>query len=87
MGIALAFHVTVCEMPVQPGVIRTLERALRVVCSIVPKDFSSQGIGGSDLPPAVEDALGLIKIHGFSDIVGNNGVVLPELRDAIDLNS
>lgn len=44
------------------------------------------GIGSHDLPTAMHNTLGLVKVHGFGNIVRDDGIVLPPLRNAINLN-
>ena len=86
MGIAFALHVAGSERVGEPGIIRALDGIFFVIHEVVAQDFSSDGVGCGDLASAVNDALGLIKIHGLRDVVGNNGIVLPHFGDAIYLN-
>jgi hypothetical protein len=84
--VAFALHVAGSKHAVNPGSLRALDWIFPVIGEVIPQNFCLRGISGRDLRPAVDDAMGLIKIDGLGDIVGNNGIVLPDLGDAIHLH-
>jgi len=84
--VAFALHVTGGEDTVRPGGLRALDWVLPIIEQVIAEDLSFCGIGSDDLAPAVDDALRLIKVHRFGHIVGNHGIVLPELGYAIHLD-
>ncbi len=86
MEIALALDVAGGEDAVPPGGFRALDGRFLVIHAVVAEDFGSGGVGGGDPAPAMDDALGLIKVHGFGDVVRNDRIVLPYLGHAIDLH-
>jgi len=57
-----------------------------VVRTKIAEDASASGIGGANLPLAVEKAIKLIKIHGLGDVGGDECVVFAPFLDAIHLN-
>jgi len=52
----------------------------------IAEDAGARWIGGANLGLAVEQAIELIKIDGLQDIGRDYGVILTELRNAIDLD-
>ena len=81
-----ALHVAGGEDAVPPGGFRAVHRTFLVIDAVVAEDFGLSRIGGGDLAAAVNEAFGLIKVDGFGDVIGNDGIVLPKLGDAIDLD-
>jgi len=79
-------HVIGSEEALCPRGLGALNRVLLVIHEVVSEDLSFSGVGGDDLPAAMDDAVGLIKVHGLGDIVWNDGIVLPNFGDAIDLH-
>jgi len=71
---------------VEPGSLWTLDGVLLVVDEVVSKNVCLGRISSFDLRAAVDDAMRLIKIDGLGDVVGNDGILLPELGDAIHLD-
>lgn len=86
VGVALAFHVAGGEYAIAPGGVGTIHRSFLVVHEEVAEDLSFGGIGGGDTAASVNDAVGLVEIYGGGDVVGNDGIVLPDFGDAIDLH-
>ena len=86
VGIALALHVAGCEDAVPPGGFGALDGSFLVIHTVVAEDVGSGGVGGGDLALAMNNALGLVEVYGFSNVVGNDGIVLPNFGDAIDLH-
>ena len=85
VGVAFALHVAGGEDAVPEGVLGAGGGIFPVVHEVVAEDFGLCGIGGRDAAATVDDALGLIEVDGLGDIVGDDGVVLPEFGHAIDL--
>lgn len=86
MSVALALHVAGGEDAVPEGVFGAGGGIFPVVHEVIAEDFRLGGIGSGDAAAAVDNALGLIEVDGFNNIVGDDGVVLPEFGDAIDLD-
>jgi len=86
VGIALALHVAGGEDAVPPRSFGALDVILFVIEEVVAQDFGPGGINGGDVATAVDDALSLIKIHGLGYVIRNEGIVLPEFGDTIDLD-
>ena len=84
--IAFAFHVAGSEYTIEPGSVRTLDWIFLVIDTVVSEDLSFGRIGGCDLRLAMNDAMRLIKVHRFGDVVGNYRVVLEGFCDAVHLN-
>ena len=74
------------EEAVCPGSVGAFDGSFLVIDEVVAEDLSFRGIGGDDLRLAVDDAMGLVEVDGLGDIVRNDGIVLPDFGDAIDLN-
>jgi hypothetical protein len=85
-GVTLALHVAGGEEAVCPGGLGACDWCFLVIHAVIPEDFGFCRIGGGDLLPAVHDALGLIKVYGFGDVIWNDGIVLPQFGDAIHLH-
>jgi hypothetical protein len=85
-GIALALHVAGSEYVGEPGILRACHGICFVIHAVVAQNLRSGGVCRGDLASAVNNALGLIKVHGFRDVVGNNGIVLPYFGHAVDLH-
>jgi hypothetical protein len=79
--IALALHVARGEDSVPPGGLSALDGSFLVINPVIPQDFRLCGIRCRDLATAMDNALRLIKVHRFGDVVRNNGIVLPEFGD------
>ena len=75
------------EEAIRPGSLRAIDRIFLVIHAVVSKDLSLRGIGGRDVRPAVDDALRLIEVHSFGDVVWDDRIVLPDFGDAIHLHS
>ena len=86
VGITFALHMAWGEDPIPPGGLRTDDGIFLVIHAIVAEDFGMSGIGSHDLTTAMHDTLGLVKVHGFGNIVRDDGIVLPPLRNTINLN-
>jgi len=71
---------------VEPGSLRALDRVLLVVDEVISQNVRLGRISSFDLRAAVDDAMGLIEIDGLGDVVGNDGILLPEFGDAIHLD-
>src|ERR1700728_4530403 len=84
--ITLALYVAGGQETVCPGGLGASNWRFLVIDSVITEDFGFCRIGGSDVLLAVHDALGLVKIHGFGDVIWNDGVVLPQFGDAIHLH-
>ena len=63
-----------------------LYRLFAIVVAVVAEDFGLRGIGGGDAGASVHEAVRLIEIGRGGDVIGNDGIVLPEFRNAIDLH-
>src|SRR5258708_34694786 len=85
-AIALTLHVACGKNAAEPGCLRALDWILLVILPVISQYLGLSRISGSDLGPAMKDAVRLIEIHGCGDVVGNDGVVLPRLGDAIHLH-
>jgi len=86
VGIALALHMAGSEDSVPPRGAGAGNGSFLVIHEVIAQNFSSGGIGRSDLAATVDDAVDLVKIYGFGDIVGNDGIVLPQFGDTIHLD-
>ena len=84
--IALALHVAWGEESIPPGGFGAVDGSFLVVDAVIPKIVGLCGIGGRDLATAMDNALRLIKVHRFGDVVRNNGIVLPEFGDTVHLH-
>ena len=71
---------------VEPGSLRALDRVLLVVDEVISQNVRLGRISSFDLRAAVDDAMRLIEIDGLGDVVGNDGILLPEFGDAIHLD-
>lgn len=85
--IALALHVAGSEETLHAGLVRARNRIFLVIDAVIPQNLGLRRVGGGNLCPAVENAMRLIKVHGLRDIAGNDGIVLPDFGDAVDLHS
>jgi len=86
MGIAFTLHVVGSKDAVEPGSFRALDGMFFVIDEVVAQDFCLGGVSGGDLWAAVDEAMRLIKIDGLGDVVGNDGILLPEFGHAIHLD-
>ena len=84
--VAFALHMAGSDDTVPPGSFGALHRSFLVVDQVVAKNFSFAGIDRFDLPPAMDNAFGLIEVRGLGDVIGNQRVILPPLRDTIHLD-
>jgi len=75
------------EDAVIPGSVGTIDVGFFVIGEIVSEDLGLGRIGGFDRGAAMDNAVRLIEIYRLSDVVGDDGVILPEFCDAIDLHS
>jgi len=85
-GIALDLNVGFHENAVPPRILAAAERFCLVVGTKIPKDARARRIGSANLSLAVEHAIELIEIDSLADVRGDDGVILPLLGDAIDLD-
>lgn len=74
------------EDAVPPASLGTSDRLFLIVHPVISQYVSASGIGGDNPAATVDDPLGLIEIDRFRDVIGNDGIVLAEFRDAIHLN-
>ena len=86
MWIAFALHVAGSEDAVEPGSAGTFDGSLPIVGQVISNNLCFGGIGGSDSGPAMDESVRLIEVHGFGNIVRNDGIFLPEFRHAIHLD-
>lgn len=84
--VAFTLHVAGSEEAIGPGSLGTVDGVLAVIDEIVSQDFGLFGICGDDLTAAVDETVGLVEVDGLRDVVGDDGIVLPEFGDAINLN-
>jgi len=84
--IAFALHVPGSEEAIRPRSSWAVDWSFFVVHAVVAQNRGLGGIGGKDLAPAVDNACCLIKVHGLGDVVGNDGIVLPQFGDTIHLH-
>lgn len=84
--IAFALHVAVDEGAVEPGIADALDRRLVVVEAEITENLSASRIGRGNLMEPVDESVGLVKVGGGGDVIGNDAIVLPKLVDAIDLH-
>jgi len=84
--IALTLHVAGSEEAIEPGSLGAGDGIFAVVDQIISKDSGSRRVGRLDAAAPVNQAVRLIKVDGLGDIIGNDGIVLPDFSDAIDLH-
>lgn len=84
MGIAFALRVAGSEV-IEPAHGFAPYGLFAIVVAIVAENFCFGGVGGGDAGASVDEAVRLIEVDGGSDVVGNDGVVLPQFGDAVDL--
>ncbi len=71
---------------VKPGIFRARDRSLLVIDAVVSQDGGLCRIGCRDLRPSVDQAVRLIKIDGLGDVVGDDGILLPQFGNTIHLH-
>lgn len=86
LGVAFALHVAGGEDAVPKRVFGALRGTLFIVHEVVSQNHSLCRVGRDDSAAAMDDAFGLVEVDGFGNVVWDDGVVLPQLGDAIDLN-
>ncbi len=85
-GIALTLCVRGSEVTVEHGSTVTLDRSLSVIGEIVAEDLGLGRIGSRDLLAAMDEAGRLVEIYGFSNVVRDDGIILPRLINTIHLD-
>ena len=86
MRIALALHVAGSEETLDTGLVGARDWIFPVVDAVIPQNFGFRRVGGRNLFSAVEDAMRLVEVHRLRDVARNDGIVLPDLGDAVDLH-
>jgi len=86
LGITLNLGVSLHEDTVVPGVLPAFDRIPFVLEAKISDDVRACGIGSADLGFAVQKAIQLIEICGFSYIGGNDLIILAGLGDTVHLN-
>src|SRR5579862_8453068 len=86
MRIALALHVAGSEGALEPDGFSTPGGGFAVIEAVVAENVSLGIVGGADDRSAMNQTMRLIKVGGIFNIVGDNAIVLPKLRDTVDLN-
>src|SRR5581483_5808978 len=84
--IAFALHVISHKSAIKPRSSITLHRSLLVIEPIVADDLGFRVIFGANLRASVDEAMRLVEIDGSCDVIGNDVVVLPRFRHAVDLH-
>jgi len=74
------------EETLHAGLVRACDRIFPVVDAVIPQNLGLRWVGGGNLRPAVEDAVRLIKVDRLRDVTGDDGIVLPDFGDAVDLH-
>jgi hypothetical protein len=84
--IALALRVGGREEALKPRRSRALHGRFLIIEPVVAENLRLRIVGGGDACAAVEQAVRLIEVGRRRDILGYDGIALPGLRDAVDLN-
>ena len=86
VGIALALHVIGSNVTVEPGKSLAGDRSLVVIETVVAQDAGFGIVHSLDFRAAVDNSMWLVQVDGRGNVPGNEFVVLPGLRHAIDLS-
>lgn len=82
----MALHVAGGKGTFEPGCAFATDGLFLVVEAVVAEDLRFRIVGGGDLGATVDQAMGLVEVDGGGDVFGDDFVVLPRFRDAVDLN-
>jgi hypothetical protein len=86
VGVTLNFDMGLHEDTTEPRILIAANRVSFVVRTEIAENPGALGVRGSNLRPAVQESIGLIKVCGLNDVRGNKRVVLAALSDAVHLN-
>src|SRR5258708_36042101 len=71
-AIALTLHVACGKNAAEPGCLRALDWILLVILPVISQDLDLRRVVGSELGPAIKNAVRLLEIHSCGSVVRND---------------